>query len=86
MKDVFICSAVRTPLGSFGGMFAGLSATTIGSAAIKGALEKAQDKINNTLNSLSGHFQKSAKWKSVRTSKAKSNSQFTLIYKKINIF
>jgi acetyl-CoA C-acetyltransferase len=41
MKDVFICSAVRTPLGSFGGMFAGLSATTIGSAAIKGALEKA---------------------------------------------
>jgi acetyl-CoA C-acetyltransferase len=41
MKEVFICSAVRTPIGSFGGMFAGLSATTLGTAAIKGALEKA---------------------------------------------
>lgn len=41
MKDVFIVSAVRTPMGSFGGMFAGLSATQLGSAAIKGALEKA---------------------------------------------
>jgi acetyl-CoA C-acetyltransferase len=41
MKEVFIVSAVRTPMGSFGGMFAGLSATQLGSAAIKGALEKA---------------------------------------------
>ncbi len=41
MKEVFICSAVRTPLGSFGGMFAGLTAVQLGSAAIKGALEKA---------------------------------------------
>lgn len=41
MKEVYIVSAVRTPLGSFGGMFAGLSATALGSAAIKGALAKA---------------------------------------------
>lgn len=41
MKEVFIVSAVRTPLGSFGGMFAGLSATQLGSTAIKGALERA---------------------------------------------
>lgn len=40
MKKVYIVSAVRTPLGSFGGMFAGLSATQLGSAVIKGALDK----------------------------------------------
>lgn len=41
MKEVYIVSAVRTPLGSFGGVFAGLTAIELGSAAIKGALEKA---------------------------------------------
>ena len=41
MKEVYIVSAVRTAMGSFGGMFAGLSATQLGSEAIKGALEKA---------------------------------------------
>ena len=41
MKEVYIISAVRTPLGSFGGVLAGLSATQLGSIAIKGALEKA---------------------------------------------
>ena len=41
MKEVFIVSAVRTPIGSFGGVFANVSATTLGTAAIKGALEKA---------------------------------------------
>jgi acetyl-CoA C-acetyltransferase len=34
-------SAVRTALGSFGGMFAGQTAIELGSAAIKGAVEKA---------------------------------------------
>jgi acetyl-CoA C-acetyltransferase len=42
MKKVYIVSAVRTPIGSFGGMFAGVSATQLGAAAIKGALEKAK--------------------------------------------
>ncbi|HMO40547.1 MAG TPA: acetyl-CoA C-acyltransferase [Saprospiraceae bacterium] len=41
MKEVFIVAAVRTPLGSFGGAFAGISATELGSIAIKGALEQA---------------------------------------------
>ena len=41
MKEVFIVSAVRTPQGSFGGAFASLAATKLGSIAIKGALEKA---------------------------------------------
>ncbi len=41
MKEVFIVSAVRTPQGSFGGAFVGISATQLGATAIKGALEKA---------------------------------------------
>jgi acetyl-CoA C-acetyltransferase len=41
MKEVFIVSAVRTPMGSFGGVLASFSATQLGSLAIKGALEKA---------------------------------------------
>ncbi len=40
MKNVYIVAAVRTPLGSFGGQFADVSATKLGAAAIKGALEK----------------------------------------------
>lgn len=40
MKEVYIVSAVRTPMGSFGGSLAGLSATKLGAAAIKGALDK----------------------------------------------
>ncbi len=40
MKTVYILSAVRTPIGSFGGMFLDLSAPQLGSIAIKGALEK----------------------------------------------
>ena len=41
MKEVYIISAVRTPLGSFGGGLKSLSATQLGAAAIKGALQKA---------------------------------------------
>ncbi|WP_439879786.1 acetyl-CoA C-acyltransferase [Pontibacter sp. MBLB2868] len=41
VKEVYIVSAVRTPIGSFGGALASLSATQLGAAAIKGALEKA---------------------------------------------
>jgi acetyl-CoA C-acetyltransferase len=40
MKEVYVVSAVRTPMGSFGGKLAGISATRLGAAAIKGALEK----------------------------------------------
>ncbi len=41
MQTVYIVSAVRTPLGSFGGTLASIGATHLGAAAIKGALEKA---------------------------------------------
>lgn len=40
MKEVFIVSAVRTPIGSFLGSLAGIPATKLGSIAIKGALDK----------------------------------------------
>jgi len=40
MKEVVIVSAVRTAMGSFGGSLAGVSATKLGAAAIKAALEK----------------------------------------------
>ncbi len=39
-KEVYIVSAVRTPLGSFGGTLAGISATKLGATAIKGALDR----------------------------------------------
>ena len=40
MEEVYIVSAVRTPVGSFGGVLAGLSATHLGAVAIRGALAK----------------------------------------------
>ena len=41
MKEVVIISAVRTPMGSFGGSLSKVSATQLGATAIKGALKKA---------------------------------------------
>src|SRR6218665_1187660 len=41
MKEVVIVSAVRTPIGSFGGGLKGLTATQLGAAAIRGAIAKA---------------------------------------------
>ena len=40
MKDVVIVSAVRTPMGSFGGVLSSVSTPKLGAAAIKGALRK----------------------------------------------
>lgn len=40
-KGVYILSAVRTPIGSFGGILKDISATQLGATAIKGAVEKA---------------------------------------------
>lgn len=40
MREVYIVSAVRTPMGSFNGAFASLSATQLGAAAIKGAIDR----------------------------------------------
>ncbi|MCS6794482.1 MAG: acetyl-CoA C-acyltransferase [Raineya sp.] len=41
MKEVYVISAVRTPIGSFGGVLSPFSATQLGGFAIKGAIEKA---------------------------------------------
>ena len=41
MKEVVVVSAVRTPIGSFGGVLAGFTATQLGTQAIKGALARA---------------------------------------------
>ncbi len=41
MIEVYIISAVRTPIGSFGGSLASRSASQLGAIAIKGAVEKA---------------------------------------------
>jgi acetyl-CoA C-acetyltransferase len=41
MEEVYIVSAVRTPIGSFGGSLSGFTAVELGSKAIKGALNKA---------------------------------------------
>ncbi len=40
-KEVYIVSAVRTPIGSFGGVLKDVSATKLGAIAIKAAVEKA---------------------------------------------
>lgn len=41
MKEVYIISAVRTPIGSFGGSLASLSATALGAIAVKEAVKRA---------------------------------------------
>jgi len=42
MEEVYIVSAVRTPIGSFGGSLSALSAVELGASAIKGALQRAK--------------------------------------------
>jgi acetyl-CoA C-acetyltransferase len=53
-KEVYIISAVRTPIGSFGGSLKELSATKLGSIAIKGALQKAGVKPEQVQDVLMG--------------------------------
>ncbi len=40
MKEVYIVSAVRTPIGNFGGVLSSMTATQLGAHAIKSALER----------------------------------------------
>ena len=40
MNEVYIVSAVRTPMGSFGGALSSVPATKLGATAIKGAMSK----------------------------------------------
>lgn len=55
MKNVYIVSAVRTPMGSFGGSLSGFSATQLGSFAIKGALEKSGVKAEDVEEVIMGN-------------------------------
>jgi acetyl-CoA C-acetyltransferase len=54
MKEVYILSAIRTPLGSFGGSLKDFSATKLGAIAIKAALEKAGIKPEHVNDVLMG--------------------------------
>lgn len=61
MKTVYIVSAVRTPMGAFGGSLSSFTATQLGSIAIKGALNKINLKpelVNEVImgNVLSGNL------------------------------
>ncbi|HVI10126.1 MAG TPA: beta-ketoacyl synthase N-terminal-like domain-containing protein, partial [Candidatus Binatia bacterium] len=52
MQSVYILSAVRTPIGKFGGSLASLTAADMGTVAAKAALERAQvqpDQIDETI-------------------------------------
>jgi len=46
MNKVYIVSAVRTPIGSFGGLLSGFTAVELGAKAIAGALKKAYINAN----------------------------------------
>jgi acetyl-CoA C-acetyltransferase len=53
-KEVYIISAVRTPMGSFGGVLKSLTATQLGAAAIKAAIQKANIKPEQVQDVLMG--------------------------------
>jgi len=55
MKEVYIVSAVRTPIGSFGGVLSGVPATQLGATAIKAALERAGVKPEDVNEVLMGN-------------------------------
>jgi acetyl-CoA C-acetyltransferase len=54
MQEVYILSAVRTPIGRFGGVLSSLSATQLGAKAIAAAIEKAGIKNNEVDEVLMG--------------------------------
>jgi len=55
MKEVYIISASRTPIGSFGGSLSTISATELGSIAIKGAMEKAGVEVKEVSEVIMGN-------------------------------
>jgi len=54
MQEVYVLSAVRTPIGKFGGVLSSLSATQLGAKAIAAAIEKAGVKPNEVDEVLMG--------------------------------
>jgi len=55
LHEVVIVSAVRTPIGSFGGSLSSLSASELGSIAIKGALENGKIPIDQVQEVIFGN-------------------------------
>ncbi|MGZ4817282.1 MAG: thiolase family protein, partial [Terriglobales bacterium] len=55
MTDVFILSAVRTPIGKFGGSLASLTAADMGVIAAKAALERAKVSPNDVEETIFGN-------------------------------
>ncbi|HKB70065.1 MAG TPA: acetyl-CoA C-acyltransferase [Thermoanaerobaculia bacterium] len=55
MRDVWVLSAARTPIGKFGGAFASLSAADLGTAAAKGALARAGVSPDDVTETIFGH-------------------------------
>ena len=67
MKEVVIVSAVRTAMGSFGGVFSNIPATKLGSYAIKVAIKKCginKDLINEVFmgNVLQANLGQAPSW------------------------
>jgi len=54
MKEVYIVSAVRTPIGAWGGALKDFSATRLGAIAIKAAIERAGINVNEVNEVLMG--------------------------------
>src|SRR5689334_6597050 len=55
MTDVFIISAVRTPIGKFGGSLAGLTAADMGTIAAKAAIDRAHVQPEDVEESIFGN-------------------------------
>ncbi len=55
MRDVYVLSSVRTPIGKFGGAFASLSAADLGAVAARGALERAKIEPGEIDETIFGH-------------------------------
>ncbi len=50
MESVYIIEAVRTPIGSFGGILSGFSAVELGEKAISGALKKSNPEVTSAVD------------------------------------
>jgi acetyl-CoA C-acetyltransferase len=55
MKEVVIVSAVRTPIGSFGGVLSSVPATKLGATAIKAAIDKAGINVSDVQEVIMGN-------------------------------
>jgi len=55
MREVFVLSAARTPIGKFGGAFASLSAADLGTAAARGALARSGVPAGEVTETIFGH-------------------------------